>query len=88
MNQRLSVFIDAANLRQVRLKKSGFIDMEKLTSYLKDRFLTSELTVYYYTAFPKEGTRKITTKTTHSYFFLFRKKARVYCQKETSQTSL
>ena len=53
----LYVFIDASNLWQAQKAKGKFFDYEKLRNYLKQKFQGSAIEVFYYTAYPAEGTR-------------------------------
>jgi uncharacterized LabA/DUF88 family protein len=62
------VFIDASNLWAVQKTKGQFIDFEKLINYLKTRYKTAALCVYYYDAYPAEGTRDYDTTGKHKFF--------------------
>jgi uncharacterized LabA/DUF88 family protein len=53
---RVFVFIDASNLWAVQKSKGQLLDFQKLNSYLKNNF-SSNIKVFYYDAYPKEGTR-------------------------------
>ncbi len=54
---RLYVFIDAANLWQAQKAKGRFFDFEKLRGFLKKTFNAIEIQIFYYDAYPGEGTR-------------------------------
>jgi uncharacterized LabA/DUF88 family protein len=62
------VFIDASNLWQAQKAKGKFFDYEKLKQCLKERFKTNSIEVFYYTAYPKEGTREYSLDSKHKFF--------------------
>lgn len=51
------VFIDASNLWQAQKAKGKLFDYEKLKQFLKAHFSAPELEIFYYTAYPADGTR-------------------------------
>jgi hypothetical protein len=51
------VFIDASNLWQAQKAKRCLLDMGKIVHYVKNKFEGTEIKVFYYTAFPADGTR-------------------------------
>src|SRR3989304_6139037 len=71
---RVHVFIDASNLWQAQKAKGSMFDYEKLKAFLKNKFTASELKVFYYTAYPAEGTRDYSLDGKHK-FFTYLKKA-------------
>jgi len=64
------VFIDASNLWQAQKVKGKMFDFEKLKYFLKNKFNASELQVFYYTAYPKEGTREQNQDGKHKFLHL------------------
>lgn len=66
-------FIDASNLWQAQKVKGKMFDFEKLKLYLKDRFKASEIQVFYYTAYPKEGTREQNQDGKHKFYTYLKK---------------
>ncbi len=62
------VFIDASNLWEVQKTKGKLLDFERLINYLKDRYKAAELKVFYYTAYPAEGTRDYDTSGKHRFY--------------------
>jgi len=68
------VFIDASNLWAVQKVKGYFFDFEKLKQFLKERYDAGTIQVFYYTAYPAEGTRDYDTSGKHK-FFTYLKKA-------------
>ena len=57
MRNRVYVFIDASNLWQAQKAKGYFFDYAKLICYIKEKFSGDKIKVFYYTAFPGDGTR-------------------------------
>lgn len=76
------VFIDASNVWELQKAKGKLLDYKKLKFFLKKYFLASELKIFYYTAYPKEGSRPYSTKPIHDFYtflikdvgFILRKK--------------
>jgi len=62
------VFIDASNLWEAQKAKGKFFDYEKLKSFLKNKFSGSSIEIFYYTAFPAEGTRDYGLDGKHKFF--------------------
>ncbi len=67
------VFIDASNLWEAQKAKGMMFDYEKLKQYLYDKFATSELHIFYYTAYPKNGTRAYSLEGKHKFFTYLKK---------------
>lgn len=72
-NKRVYVFIDASNLWEAQKAKGMMFDYEKLKKYLKNRFFATELKIFYYTAYPKEGTRDYNLDGKHKFFTYLKK---------------
>lgn len=66
-------FIDASNLWAVQKSKKRFFDLEKVIKYLTYRFHAKELKVFYYTAYPAEGTRSYELDSKHKFFTYLKK---------------
>lgn len=62
------VFIDASNLWQAQKAKSRFLDYDKLVKFIKVKFNGTAVKVYYYTAYPAEGTRAYSLDGKHKFF--------------------
>lgn len=62
------VFIDASNLWQAQKVKGKLFDFEKLKRFIKHQFGASDLLVFYYTAYPAEGTREYSQDGKHKFF--------------------
>lgn len=73
MKNVVYVFIDASNLWQAQKVKGMFFDLKKLKSYLKTKYEASDLKIFYYTAYPKEGTRDYSTDSKHKFFAYLKK---------------
>ncbi len=67
------VFIDASNLWEAFKAKGRFVDFEKATKYLKERFNGTAIKVFYYTAYPAEGTRDYSLDGKHKFLTFLKK---------------
>jgi len=67
------VFIDASNLWQAQKVKGKLFDFQKLKEFLKRKFEATELKIFYYTAYPKEGTREYSQDGKHKFFTYLKK---------------
>ena len=70
---RAYVFIDASNLWQAQKAKGKMFDYEKLKVFLKTKFNTGEIHVFYYTAYPAEGTRDHSLDGKHKFYTYLKK---------------
>jgi len=68
------VFIDASNVWQAQKAKGRMFDYEALRAHLKTAFDASAIKVFYYTAYPAQGTRDYDLLSKHN-FFTYLKKA-------------
>lgn len=68
MSNIIYIFIDASNLWQAQKAKGKMFDYEKLKFFLRDRFKASEIKIFYYTAYPAEGTRDYSLDGKHKFF--------------------
>lgn len=66
-------FIDASNIWQSQKAKGRIFDYEKLVQYLKDRFKADSIRVFYYTAYPADGTRTYSSDGKHKFFTYLKK---------------
>ncbi len=82
-DKTIYVFIDASNLWAAQKAKGRFFDYEKLRNYIKREFNGSSVEVFYYTAYPAEGTRDYSLNGRHK-FYTFLKKGLgfIVCKKE------
>lgn len=67
------VFIDASNLWQAQKSKGKMFDYEKLKAFLKNKFSAYKIQVFYYTAYPAEGTRDYSLDGKHKFFTYLKK---------------
>lgn len=67
------VFIDASNLWQVQKVKGKMFDFEKMRNFIKDKFKGAEIKIFYYTAYPADGTRSYSTDGRHKFYTFLKK---------------
>lgn len=67
------VFIDASNLWQAQKAKGRFFDYSKLTQFIKNKFSGAVIKVFYYTAYPADGTRNYSLDGKHKFFTFLKK---------------
>ncbi len=70
---RIYVFIDASNLWEAQKAKGRFFDYEKLRKFIKKKFFGFAIKVFYYTAYPAEGTRDYNLDNKHKFFTFLKK---------------
>ncbi|MDP3244774.1 MAG: NYN domain-containing protein [bacterium] len=69
----IHVFIDASNLWEAQKAKGRFFDYGKLRTFIKEKFEGSSIEVFYYTAFPANGTRDYSIEGKHKFFTFLKK---------------
>ncbi len=67
------VFIDAANLWEAQKSKRRLLDYRKLAAYIRQRYNASEMKVFYYDAYPEEGTRSYSLDGQHKFYTFLKK---------------
>jgi uncharacterized LabA/DUF88 family protein len=67
------VFIDASNVWNVVKSKRKFIEYSCLKNYLKKEFSAKEVKIFYYDAYPKEGTRDYGLNGKHKFYTYLKK---------------
>ncbi len=67
------VFIDASNLWAAQKSKGRFLDYEKVIHWIKNKLVAREVRVFYYTAYPAEGTRQYSMDGKHKFFTFLKK---------------
>lgn len=74
MQQRTIVyaFIDASNLWAAQKAKGKSFDYVKLTQYIRAHFKADSLRVFYYTAYPADGTRSYNLDARHKFYFFLK----------------
>lgn len=73
MNNIVYAFIDASNLWQAQKAKGEMFNYEKLKSFLKEQFSAADIKIFYYTAYPAEGTRDYSLDGKHKFFTYLKK---------------
>jgi len=66
-------FIDASNLWQAQKTKGRMFDYGKLKDFLKKKFCAKELKIFFYTAYPADGTRDYSIEGRHKFFTFLKK---------------
>lgn len=67
------VFIDGSNFWQAQKAKGKFLDYQKIVGYLKVKFQATAIKVFYYTAYPADGTRSYNLDGKHKFFTYLKK---------------
>jgi len=67
------VFIDASNLWEAQKAKGRLFDYEKLKNFIKKEFNCSDIKIFYYTAYPANGTRDYSLDGKHKFFTFLKK---------------
>lgn len=67
------VFIDASNVWNVVKSKREFIEYSRLKNYLKEKFSAEEVKIFYYDAYPEEGTRDYNLDGKHKFYTYLKK---------------
>ncbi|MFH0891940.1 MAG: NYN domain-containing protein [Candidatus Falkowbacteria bacterium] len=70
---RLYIFIDSSNLWAAQKSKGKLFDYQKLVGYIKAKFQPTELDVFYYAAYPADGTRNYSLDNRHKFFTYLKK---------------
>lgn len=82
-NLDVYVFIDASNLWEAQKAKGQMFDYEKLKTFLKNKFCASKnIQIFYYTAFPADGTRDYSMDGKHKFFTYLKKGLGIIVQKK------
>ena len=67
------VFIDASNLWEAQKARGRFFDYEKLKVFIKNKFIATSIEIFYYTAYPADGTRDYSLEGKHKFFTFLKK---------------
>ncbi len=68
------IFIDAANLWEVQKSKRRLLDYQKLETYIKQRYSAIQTKVFYYEAYPADGTRPYSLAGKHKFYVFLKKR--------------
>lgn len=69
----VAVFVDAANVWEAQKAKGRMFNYEKVRTYLQKRFEPRIVRIFYYTAYPADGTREYSTDGKHKFFTYLKK---------------
>lgn len=72
-NNVVYVFIDAANVWNVVKSAKKFVEYKNLKNYFKKNFNASNVEIFYYDAYPKDGTRNYDLNGKHRFFTYLKK---------------
>lgn len=67
------IFIDASNLWAAQKAKGRFLDYGKVISHIQRRWNAKEIRVFYYTAYPADGTRSYSLDGRHKFYTFLKK---------------
>lgn len=67
------VFIDASNLWEAQKAQGRLFDYGKLKGYLKKKFAATAIEIFYYTAYPADGTRDYSLENRHKFYTFLKK---------------
>lgn len=70
---RVYIFIDASNVWQAQKTKGRFFDYAKLKAVISEKLEASSVDIFYYTAYPKDGTRDYSLDARHKFFTYLKK---------------
>jgi uncharacterized LabA/DUF88 family protein len=73
MKNIVYVFVDASNLWQAQKVKGRFLNYDKIVKYIEKTFKTTKIKVFYYTAYPANGTRSYDLDSRHKFFTFLKK---------------
>lgn len=73
MKNIIYIFIDASNLWQAQKAKGKFLDYGKTVEQIREKFLATQIKVFYYSAYPANGTRSYDLADKHKFFFYLKK---------------
>lgn len=66
------VFIDASNVWEVQKAKGRLFDYAKLRDFIRKKFPGFRIQIFYYTAFPVEGSRNYSLDAKHRFYTFLR----------------
>jgi len=67
------VFIDASNVWSVVKSNKRFIENSKIKGYFTDKFNADKVEVFYYDAYPEDGTREYDLTAKHKFYTYLKK---------------
>lgn len=72
-NCSVAVFVDASNVWEAQKAKGRVFDYEKLKSCIQNTYDCKNVQVYYYTAYPADGTRDYSLDGKHKFYTFLKK---------------
>lgn len=79
------VFIDSSNLWQAQKTKGKLLDFEKVIACVKKKFAGDTIKVYFYTAYPADGSRDYSLDSRHKFYTYLKKGLKIYRAKKGAQ---
>ncbi|HDQ16890.1 MAG TPA: NYN domain-containing protein [Candidatus Vogelbacteria bacterium] len=76
------VFINASNVWEAIKTKGRFFDYEKIVRYIDSKFSATSIKIFYYSAYPAEGTRNYCLDDKHKFFTFLKKGLRFEVRKK------
>ena len=76
------VFIDASNVWNAVKSMKKFIEYKKLKDYFKSNFNAAKIEIFYYDAYPKDGTRDYNLDGKHKFYTYLKKGLRFTIRKK------
>lgn len=76
------VFIDASNLWAAQKARGKLFDFEKLVRHISNRYESKSIQVFYYTAYPAEGTRGYSLEGKHKFYYFLEKALKFIVRKK------
>lgn len=73
MENIIYIFIDASNIWQAQKAKGRLFDYGKTVKYIEEKFGATKIKVFYYTAYPANGTRPYDLDGRHKFFTFLKK---------------
>ena len=73
IHDSVAVFIDSANVWQAQKVKGRVFDYEKLRTYLDKKYAPRLVRIFFYTAYPAEGTRTYSVESKHKFYTYLKK---------------
>ena len=67
------VFIDASNLWAAQKVKGRMFDFQKLKVFLNNKYAAKDIKIFYYTAYPSDGTRDYSLDGRHKFYTYLKK---------------
>lgn len=67
------MFIDASNLWEAQKAKGRFLDYQKIPGFIKNRYKGTSIQIFYYTAYPADGTRAYNLDGKHQFLTFLKK---------------